>query len=47
MIKHMLNIATEDLRFVVNGVLLAIRITCVSKNDYYLVQMLASTALLV
>ena len=43
MIKHMLNIATEDLRFVVNGVLLAIRITCVSKNDYYLVQILAST----
>lgn len=47
MIKHILNIAAEDLRFAVNGVtakiLLAKRITCVSKNDYYLVQILAST----
>jgi hypothetical protein len=50
MIKHILNIAAEDLSFAVNGMIakitLAIRITHVSKNEYYLVQTLASTALL-
>ena len=49
-IKCILNIAAEDLRLAVNGMIakitLAIRITHVSKNEYYLVQTLASTALL-
>lgn len=51
MVKHILTIAAKDLRFAMNRVIakiiFALRITCISKNGYYLMQRLRKYCLII